>query len=144
MFTTITALLRVLSKVAVSSGYLNTDVSDALVFGANLIEVGTEGKAELEALVYKWEDRVARGVSLTDEERQEQLTRSDELSRTLQALATDVPEPELATEGAAANDPTAAELPPAGAGSALDQAADEGSNAIADAERGPDVDGPKR
>ena len=120
MFTTVAALLRVLSVVAGGAGYIKEDVQDALDFGANLLMVGAEGKAELEALVAKWEGLVERGETLTDQERVAQRARSAELSMTLQSLATDVPEPELGSAGAAP-----------------DPAADEGGDEAGEAEPDP-------
>lgn len=92
MLGTIAALLKVMATVAGSAGYIKEDLMDALNFGANLLEVGEEGKAELEALVSKWENIVATGGSLSDDERAEQRARSDELSNVLQQLADDVEE----------------------------------------------------
>lgn len=111
MFLTITALLRVLAKVAGARG-VDAGIVDAMIFGANLVEEGIEGRAELEALTKRIQALVDEGRHFTEAERAELRAQSDAAHNRLQALADDVPddagpdtEPEPEREGDAGSEP---------------------------------------
>ena len=93
MFGTIAALLQVLAKVGGARG-VDSGLVDALIFGANLVQEGMEGKAELEGLTKRSQVLVDEGRSVTEAERAELRAQSDSAHARLQALADDVPEPE--------------------------------------------------
>lgn len=112
MFGTIAALLQVLAKVAGARG-VDSGLVDALIFGANLVDEGMEGKAELEALTKRIQTLVDEGRSFTETERAELRAQSDAAHSRLQALADDAPDDEPVAE-AMGEDPTADELPPSG------------------------------
>lgn len=99
MFGTIAALLQVLAKVGGARG-VDSGLVDALIFGANLVQEGMQGKAELEALTKRIQTLVDEGRSFTEAERAELRAQSDAAHNRLQALADDAPEPEpeVATE----------------------------------------------
>lgn len=111
MFGTIAALLQVLAKVGGARG-VDSGLVDALIFGANLVQEGMAGKADLEALTKRIQALVDEGRSFTEAERAELRAQSDAAHNRLQALADDVPEPESESPP----DPAADELPPSGAG----------------------------
>ena len=94
MFGTIAGLLRVLAKVAGARG-IDAGIVDAMIFAGNLIEEGMEGHAELKALTQRIQTLVDEGRHFTEAERAELRAQSDAAHSRLQALADDVPQPEL-------------------------------------------------
>jgi hypothetical protein len=109
MFGTIAALLQVLAKVAGARG-VDSGLVDALVFGANLVNEGMQGKAELEALTKRIQTLVDEGRSFTEAERAELRAQSDAAHSRLQALADDAPEAEPTVQDGDGNDLPAGEV----------------------------------